>query len=45
MFYNHIREQIWSRITFEDEMSPSIEAYWLRSIWTLDYWEQSEHNS
>ena len=48
MFYDHIREQIWSHITFEDEMPLSIEAlerHWLRSIWTLDYWEQSEHNS
>uniref|UniRef100_A0A1X7VCY4 Uncharacterized protein n=1 Tax=Amphimedon queenslandica TaxID=400682 RepID=A0A1X7VCY4_AMPQE len=46
-FYNHVKEQIWTRVTFEDDLPPSFEAlqrHWLRSIWVLNYWEQSYHN-
>ena len=47
-FYNHVKEQVWTRVTFEDDLPPSIEAlerHWLRSIWVLHYWEQSCNNN
>ena len=46
-FYNYVREQVWTRITFKDDLPPSVEAlqrHWLRTIWVVDYWEQSCHN-
>ena len=46
-FYNYVREQVWTRITFKDDLPPSVEAlqrHWLRTIWVVEYWEQSCHN-
>ena len=43
----NMREIIWARIDFEDEMIPSFEAlrrHWLRSIWVIDYWRQATNN-
>ena len=42
---NHIRQAIWDRISFEDEMIPSLEAlqrHWLRSSWVLHMWRQAQ---
>lgn len=44
LFYTTIREKIWNRISFEDHLPPSLDALerrWQRSIWVMDYWEQS----
>ena len=43
-FYNHVRNKVWERITFEDQLPPSIDVlknHWLRGIWVYDYWGQS----
>ena len=42
-----IREKIWSRIKYEDEMVPSYEAllrHWQRSCWVASVWSQSTSN-
>ena len=46
-WYDGIRMHIWERITFEDQLPPSLDAlklYWLRSIWVIDYWRQAHLN-
>ena len=40
-----IRERIWSRIKYEEEMIPSEGAlyrHWLRSCWVLSVWKQAD---
>ena len=43
-WYDSIRMIIWERITFEDQLPPSLDAlklHWLRSIWVIHYWRQA----
>ena len=43
-----IRQSMWARINFEDEMIPSTEAlwrHWMRSCWVLDMWRQADKNT
>lgn len=43
-WYQSIREKIWERVCFEDNLPPSTEAlklHWLRSIWVINYWRQA----
>ena len=49
-FYNFVREKIWNRISFKDQLPPSIEAlekHWLRTVWVYmyDYWKQACHDN
>ena len=42
-----LRERIWSRITYEEEMIPSDEAllrHWKRSCWVVTVWRQAACN-
>ena len=44
---DHLRQTIWDRISFEDEMIPSLEAlryHWFRSCWILHLWQQAQCN-
>lgn len=44
---DHLRQTIWDRISFEDEMIPSFESlifHWLRSCWILHLWQQAQLN-
>ena len=44
---DHLHQTIWDRISFEDEMIPSLEAlryHWLRSCWILHLWQQAQCN-
>ena len=43
-----LRERIWSKIRYEEEMIPSDEAlrrHWKRACWILSIWEQCTQNS
>ena len=43
-----IRQSMWARISFEDEMIPSTEAlwqHWKRSCWVIDMWSQADQNT
>ena len=43
-----IRQSMWVRISFEDEMIPSTEAlwrHWKRSCWVIDMWSQADQNT
>ena len=43
-----IRERIWSRIKFEEDMIPSdgaLERHWLRTCWVLAIWRQACSNN
>ena len=43
-----MRERIWSRIKYEEEMIPSDEAlirHWKRSCWVMTVWKQANSNS
>ncbi len=40
-----IRETVWARINYEDEMIPSLDAHWNRSCWILDMWRQADKNT
>ena len=45
---DHLRQTIWDRISFEDEMIPSLEAlryHWLRASWILHMWQQAQSNA
>ena len=47
-WYEGIRDKIWERITFEDQLPPSWDAlklHWLRCLWVIDYWRQSHLNN
>ena len=47
-WYNGIREKIWERITFEDQLPPrwdALKLHWLRCLWVIDYWRQSHLNT
>ena len=47
-WYEGLRESIWERITFEDQLPPSLDAlklHWLRCLWVIDYWRQAHHNN
>ena len=42
-----IRESIWVRIDFENEMLPSVDAllrHWKRTCWVIDLWKQADRN-
>ena len=44
---DHLRQTIWDRISFEDEMISSLEAlryHWLRSCWILHLWQLAQCN-
>ena len=44
---HNIRQTMWDRIQFENEMVPSTDAlhqHWKRSCWVLDLWNQAEKN-
>ena len=43
----YIRQKIWDRIMFEDDMIPSVGAlkrHWKRSCWVLHMWRQATQN-
>ena len=43
-----IRNHIWDRINFENEMTPSTDAlylHWQRSCWVLHMWRQADQNN
>ena len=43
-----MREKIWSRIKYEEEMIPSytsLERHWQRSCWVLSVWKQANANN
>ena len=45
---NDIRQNIWDRITFENEIIPSTDAlwrHWKRSCWIIDMWRQADKNN
>ncbi len=42
---NDMRERIWSKVKYEEEMVPSdgaLERHWQRSRWVADTWSQAE---
>ncbi len=42
-----IRQNIWDRVTYENEIIPSTDAlwrYWKRSCWVLHMWSQANQN-
>ena len=42
---NTIRDTIWARVPFEDEMPPSAGAlrlHWLCSVWVIQMWSQAD---
>ncbi len=42
-----IRESVWARINFENEMLPSVDAllrHWKRTCWIVDMWGQADKN-
>ena len=42
-----LRDRIWGKIKYEEEMVPSSEAlhrHWKRSCWIIDMWQQAEKN-
>ena len=46
-FIEVIRETVWSRIQFEDELPPSFDAlwwHWLRACWVSNMWSQATQN-
>ena len=46
-FIEVIRETVWSRIQFEDELPPSFDAlwrHWLRTCWVSNMWSQATQN-
>ena len=47
-WYYGIRAKVWERISFEDQLPPSIEAlelHWMRTLWVIDYWNQACQSS
>lgn len=43
-WYSSIHAKVWERITFEDQLPPSIEAlelHWMKTLWIIDYWSQA----
>ena len=45
---HNIRQTMWDRIHFENEMVPSTDAlhrHWKRSCWVLDVWSQADKNT
>ena len=43
-----LRERVWSRIKYEEEMIPSddsLERHWKRSCWVLAIWKQANSNN
>ena len=43
-FIEVIRESVWSRIEFDDELPPSFDALWHRTCWVSDMWNQAARN-
>ena len=44
---HNIRQTMWDRVQFENEMVPSTDAlhqHWKRSCWVLDLWSQADKN-
>ena len=44
---NFLRERIWSKIKYEEEMIPSSDAlkrHWMRSCWIVSVWRQATDN-
>lgn len=47
-FLQFLRERVWAKVKYEEEMMPSDEAlarHWKRSEWVLNVWAQSTSNS
>ena len=43
-----IRQNIWDRVKYENDMIPSNDAlylHWQRSCWVINMWQQADHNS
>ena len=43
-----IRQGIWDRITYENDMIPSISAlwrHWQRTCWVVEYWKHADNNT
>ena len=48
LWLEDIRQSIWDRTQFEEEMIPSIDAlqrHWKRVCWVIDMWGQADHPS
>ena len=44
-FLKSIRDTIWARVPFEDELAPSsgaLKLHWLRSVWVIRMWSQAD---
>ena len=39
-----IRDAVWQRIYFEDELIPTIDALQRHTVWVINYWRQSTNN-
>ena len=45
MFIDKLRQSIWDRVVYEDNLIPSIDAlrrHYLRAAWVLAYWKESK---
>ena len=48
LWLDNIRQCIWNRIQYENEMIPNTDAlflHWKRVCWVLDYWKQADRNT
>ena len=48
LWLDNIRQCIWDRIQFENEMIPNIDVlyrHWKRVCWVLDLWRQADRNT
>lgn len=46
-WWDFLRERIWSKIQYEEEMIPSVDAlkrHWMRSCWVVSVWKQATEN-
>ena len=43
-FIEVIRESVWSRIEFEDELPPALWRHWQRTCWVSNMWNQAASN-
>ena len=47
VWLDFLRERIWSKIKYEEEMIPSTDAlkrHWMRSCWVVSVWRQATDN-
>ena len=44
-FLKSIRDTIWARVPFEDQIAPSsgaLKLHWVRSVWVIRMWSQAD---